>query len=132
MSLGQVLGSLNWRRYHWIFKLLVATLKSEVWGQNYEWLFYYFRNYDILKSKSPCVLLNKNINFNKNKTEPKMENHTVLKRRTLCFSSYKNHKLKVKLWWLGPPERKKRHFLYYLFCLKEIFLTCVLSQCIVY
>ena len=32
------------------------------------WLFYYFnfeRNYDVLKSKSPCILLNKNINFNK-------------------------------------------------------------------
>ena len=30
--------------------------------------FYYFnfeRSYDVLKSKSPCILLNKNINFNK-------------------------------------------------------------------
>ena len=44
---------------------LVATLKSEF---NYE------RNYDVLKSKSPCVLLNRNIDFNKNKTEAKMEN----------------------------------------------------------
>ena len=42
-------------------------------------LFYYFnfeRNYDFLKSKSPCILLNKNINFNKNETESKMENPT--------------------------------------------------------
>ena len=41
------------------------------------WLFYYFnfeRSYDVLKSKSPCILLNKNINFNKNETEPKMKN----------------------------------------------------------
>ena len=30
----------------------------------------------IIKSKSPCILLNKNINFNKNKTESKMENPT--------------------------------------------------------
>ena len=43
------------------------------------WLFYYFnfeRNYDFLKSKSPCVLLNKNINLNKNETESKMQNPT--------------------------------------------------------
>ena len=40
------------------------------------WLFLYFnfeRNYDVLKSKSPCILLNKNINFNKNETESKMK-----------------------------------------------------------
>ena len=40
-------------------------------------LFYHFNfesNYDILKSKSPCFLLNKNINFNKNETASKMEN----------------------------------------------------------
>ena len=51
----------------------------EVWEQNYVWLFYHFnfeRNYDVLKSKSPCILLNKNINFNKNGTESKMENLT--------------------------------------------------------
>ena len=39
------------------------------------WLFYYFNiegNYDVLKSKSPCILLNKNIN--KNETKSKMEN----------------------------------------------------------
>ena len=39
---------------------------------------YYFnfeRNYD-LKSNTPCILLNKNINFNKNKTESKMVNPT--------------------------------------------------------
>ena len=41
--------------------------------------FYQFnfeRNYDVLKSKSPCILLNKNINFNKNEMELKMENPT--------------------------------------------------------
>ena len=42
-------------------------------------LSYYFSfemNYDVLESKSPSILLNKNINFNKNKTESKMENPT--------------------------------------------------------
>ena len=42
-------------------------------------LFYYFNfesNYNILKPKSPCILLNKNIDFNENETESKMENLT--------------------------------------------------------
>ena len=45
-------------------------------------LLYYFnfeRNYDVLKSKSLCILLNKNIDFNKNETESKMENSTYSK-----------------------------------------------------
>ena len=41
--------------------------------------------------------MNKNVNFNKNETESEMENLTHLERRTLCFSSYKSRKLKVKL-----------------------------------
>ena len=43
------------------------------------WLLYYFnfeRNNDVLKSKSPCILLKKYINLNQNETESKMENHT--------------------------------------------------------
>ena len=38
-------------------------------------IFNFERNY-VLKSKNPCILLNKNINFNKNETESKMANHT--------------------------------------------------------
>ena len=41
------------------------------------WLLFYFhfeRKYDGLKSECPCILLSKNINFNKKKTESKMEN----------------------------------------------------------
>ena len=123
LSLGQFFVSSNSRRYHWILKFLVATYKSEVWEQNCEWLFYYSnfeRNYDALKSKTPCILLNKNINFNKNGTESEIP-HTVLERQTLCFSSYKNRKVKVKLRWVGARERKKRAFLYRLFCPKKIF-----------
>ena len=43
------------------------------------WFFYCFnfeKNYDVLKLNSPCILLKKNINFNKNETELKMENPT--------------------------------------------------------
>ena len=41
------------------------------------WLLYYFnfeRNDDVLNSKSPYFLLNKNANINKNETESKIEN----------------------------------------------------------
>ena len=95
------------------------------------WLFYYLpfeRNYDVLKSNDLCILLNKNINFNQNWKI----RHTVLERRTMCFSSYKNRKLKVKLWWVGACERKKTTFFVPLI-LSEVFLTFVfLSHCIVY
>ena len=103
------------------------------------WLFYYFnseRNYDVLKSKCPCILLNKFINLNKNKTESKMEiPHTVLERRrqTWCFSSYKNYKLKVKLWRVGARKRENRAFFIPVILFEGIFFNiCVLSQCILH
>ena len=94
------------------------------------WLFYYFtleRNYGVLKWKSPCILLNKSINFNKNEIESKTENSTqVSERRTLCFSSYKNRKLKVNLWWVGVCERKKlASFVPFFFTQRKFFLTFV-------
>ena len=79
LSPGQFLRSSNLHRYHWILRLLGATYKSEVWEPKCVWLFYYFnfeRNYGVLNSKSSWILLNKNINFIKNKTEWKMENPT--------------------------------------------------------
>ena len=103
-------------------------------------LFYYFnfeRNYDVfmtfslwimtLKSKSQCILLNKNINFHKNKTESNMENPTHSFRET-CFSSYKNCKLKVKLWWVGARDRKKRAFFVSFILSEENFLTCFIAM----
>ena len=93
------------------------------------WFLYYFnfeRNYDVLKSKNLYFLLNKNINFNKNETESKSF-RVFLERRTLCFSSYKNRKSKVKLWWVGTCERKKRKKTF--FCIvcfdRNSFLTFV-------
>ena len=65
------------------------------------WLFYYFnfeRNYGVLNSKSPCILLNKNINVNKKKTELKMENPmNSFTETNFMFRSNKNRKYKVKL-----------------------------------
>ena len=44
--------------------------------------FNFERNYEVLKSKSPCILLNKNINLNKSETESKMENPRQCFRET--------------------------------------------------
>ena len=86
---SSVLGSSNLPRYHWILKLLVATEKSKVWQQNCDWLFYFLNfewNHDVLTSKSPCILLIKNINFNKTKRNRKWKiPRTVLERQTLCL-----------------------------------------------
>ena len=76
-----------------------CNLKIRGLGQNCVWLFYYFsfeRNYDVLKSKSPCIFLNKSTNFNKNGTESKIENPTHTFRETNIVLQ-DNRKLKVKL-----------------------------------
>ena len=113
----------NWRPQNFKFKKFVIrsvfgelqltqiSFNFKIIFENCVWLFYYFNfesNYDVLKSKKPCILLKKNKNFNKNKMESKMENSTH--SFTLCFSSYKNRKLKVKLWWVEARERRKRTF----------------------
>ena len=101
------------------------------------WLIYYFhseRNYDVWKSKSPCFLLNKNINLIKTKWNRKWKiPQTVLKWWTMCFSLFKNCELKVKLWWAGARKIKKSAF-FVVFILSEenFFNICVWSQCIVY
>ena len=59
--------------------------------------------------------------------------HTILERRALCFSSYKNRKLEVKLWWVGGRERKKRAFFVpFIFSERNFCSICGLPQCIVY
>ena len=60
-----------------IFKTFCYNIKSKVWEQNCMWLLYYFdfeSNYDV-KSKIPCILLNKNINFNKNVKNVNVKSH---------------------------------------------------------
>ena len=44
----------------------------------------------------------------------------------MCFSSYKNQQLKVKLWWVEARERKESVFFVTFFCPKEIILTFVI------
>ena len=115
---GQFLERSNSRRYHWILKLVFVTQKSEVWEQNCVWLFNYFnfeRSYDVLKSKSLCILLNKSINFSKNETESKMEN------RTHSFTETNLRKVKSQIKSetdeLELTKEKRRHLLYRSFCL---------------
>ena len=67
----------------------------KVCEQNCMWFFYYFyfdRCYDVLKSKTPCFSLNKNINFNNNKTESKMEHTTESFRETNWRWSFQEKK----------------------------------------
>ena len=59
--------------------------------------FYFERNYDVLKSRSPCFLLNK--------SESKTENFRVI-NLVLQLSSYKNCQIKVKPW-VGDCEKKR-------------------------
>ena len=101
------------------------------------WLFYYFnfgKIYNVLKLNSLCILLDKNITLIKTKRNRKLKiPHKILERRALCFRSYENCKLKVKLWWVGAHERKKMAFFVPLILSEEnIFNICVSSQCIVY
>ena len=110
------------------FLNLLQLKNQRSWSKKSPWLFCYFdfeRNYDVLKSKSPCFLLNKNINLNKN-GKWKIP-YTAVERWTMCFSSYNNRELKVKLWWVGARERSKSVFfvLFFFFCPKEILLAFV-------
>ena len=99
--------------------------------QNCVWFFYYFNieiNYDVLKSKSPCIWLNKNTNFHKNETKSKIENPT-----NLVLQLIKESQIKCKIVISWSSWKIRGHFLYRLFCPKEICVNiCVLSQCIAY
>ena len=50
--------------------------------------FYFERNYDVLKSRSPYFSLKKNINFDINETELKIP-HSDLERLTFCSACMK-------------------------------------------
>ena len=52
------------------------------------WFFFYFnfeKNYDVLKSMTPCLLLNKKLSFNKNENESEMQPFQIGER---CASAY--------------------------------------------
>ena len=62
------------------------------------------------KVKKSMLYVKQKINFNKTRWNRKWKiSHILLKRRTLCISSCKNHILKAKLW-VGARKRKKSAF----------------------
>ena len=78
LSLGQFLGypTLADIIEFSIFLFQLKNQKSEskiVCGFS---ITYFGKNYGVLKLESPCFLLSKNTNFNKNETKSKMENPT--------------------------------------------------------
>ena len=109
------------------------------------WLFYYFnfeRSYDILKSKSPCILLSKNKktfykNFNKNETESKMENPTHSFRNTnlvLQLIEESQFKSKTVMSW-SSRKKKEGIFCTVYFVRRDFFSRIVFYlsvQCIEY
>ena len=84
------------------------------------WLFYYFsfeRNNDMLISKSAWILLNKNINFNKNETESKMENPTRTFRITnLILQLIQESQIKSKTVMSWSLQNKKEGIFVPLIC----------------
>ena len=103
------------------FQCLLSVLK-----QSYI-CYYVFCMTVPLKSKSPFFPLNKNIQTLINAIPNRKWKfaHMFLERQTLCFSSFKNCQLKVKLWWDGACEIKKGAFFVTFISSKGIFLTVV-------
>ena len=77
-------------------------------------LFCYFnfeRNYDVLWSKSPCILLDKDINFHKNETTSKMENPTGSFRETnLVLQLIEGSQIKSKTVMSWSSRKKNKGF----------------------
>ena len=119
------------------FQISCCTLKIRGLGAKL-WLSYYFyfeRNYGVLKSKSPCFLLEKCINFNKHETESKMENpiHSF-KEMNFVLQHLQELRIKSKTVMSWSLEKKKECiFCNAYFVWRNFFFhICVLSQCIVY
>ena len=114
------------------------NFKTSCWNLNFRGLgaklfaafllFYFWKDLWHLKSKSPCILLNENINFNKNAAESKRENPTP---------SFRETNLVLQLIWESQIKSKtvmSWSSLFVPFILSEgiFFNICVLSQFIVY
>ena len=98
------------------------------------WLFHYFnlkKYYDVLKSKSRYILFNKNINFNKNETELKIENTANGFRDTnlvlqLIYES--QIKSKTAMSWSSRKKKKRAFFVPFVLSEGNFFKICVLYQ----
>ena len=99
-------------RYHWILNFLVKNQRSgnkTVYGFSVILVLKGIMMFQSQRIHAFC--LTKILTLIKMKQNLKLKiPHTVFERWILYFSSYKNRKLKVKLWWAGAPERKKGAF----------------------
>ena len=91
--------------------------------------FYYFNfemNYDVLESKSSWILFNKNIDFNKNETESKMENPIHrFRQKNLLLQLISQSQIRSKTVMSWTPQKKKREFFVPFILSEENFLTFV-------
>ena len=85
-----------------------------------------------MKSKSPCILLKKNINFIKNETELKMENPThSLRDANLVLQLIQESQIKSRTVMSWSSQKKIEDFFVSLVWSEGTFLKiCVLFQCI--
>ena len=94
LSPGQFLGSSNSKLRGLRAKLCVVFLSLWIWKELWQF-------------KELMHFVGQKLSFNKNETGSKKRKfHTILARQTLCFSSYKNWKLKAKLWWVGALKKR--------------------------
>ena len=107
---------------HWTFKFhfCPAWALKQVFFFLSDFLLYNYSDFwcyrSLLYYGKLKIVLNRNMHFafcwteiKTLITDSKMENPTHSFRETnLCFSSYRNCKLKVKLWWVRAHEREKK------------------------
>ena len=109
----------------------MLQLKSQGSESKNVWLLYYHnfeRNYDVLKLKSPCIFLNKSINFDKNGKESKIENPTQgFRDINLVLQLIQESQIKSKTVMSWSWRKKKRTFFVLFFVWRN-----VLSQFVVY
>ena len=77
----------------------ISIFNSNFIQVEYQWITG-FASFGAYPSKSLCFWMNKNRKW-------KIP-HSLLERRTLCFRSYTNRVLKVRLWRVRARERRKR------------------------
>ena len=102
----------------WLF--FCFYFEKELWRQRFRDIFFFFW--------TKIWTLTKTRRYQKWKISC-----TVSQRWTMRSLSYKNCKLKVKLWWVGTCERwKSTHFVIFILFIGIFFKICVLFQCIIY
>ena len=122
----------NWHSQNFNFTGMENLSPCQVWEVVAFLLFSLWKELWRFKVKESCILLSKNINFNKNKTESKMENPTHSFRETnLVHQLIYKSQTKSKTDKLELTIEKRTFFIYvvYFVCLKEfLFNICVWSQ----